>query len=253
MNESSVKFVELLRGPLVALGTLHRAKLCLDFLELDKNDVVCDIGCGTGLTTLLLAKRCRRVVGIDISEPSIEFLSNRPHPDNVEFWAIDATLDAPRSLYNKFDKCISMDVMEHAEDPLGLLRFISQILKKRGVGLITFPINNPHHGRNYFTSGSLSLLNLITESDLETHVKILKLDRFGSLLEKHLRQVQDILGHSPMESEEFHGTTCFQMMQKQKKVHSLYKFGLTLLFKIRENPFYEDESGDRVLMVAKKV
>lgn len=117
--------------------------------------------------------------------------------------------------------------------------------------MITFPINNPHHGRNYFTKDSL--LNLVAKTDLETHVKILKLDRFGSLLEGIPGKFQGILANVPVESDEFDGTICFQMMQKPKKVHNLYKFAISILFKIHEDPFYENESGNRALIVAEKV
>ncbi len=251
VKESKVKIMELLSGPLEGLGTLQRVKLCLDFLGLDKDDMVCDIGCGTGSTGLLLSKRCKNVVAIDISKPLIEFLSNQPHPDNLEFCAIDATQDPPRSFYSKFDKCICMDVMEHVEAPSGLLAFISSILKREGRVVITFPINNMHHGRNYFTRDRV--LNLVAKSELEADIKTLKLDRFGSFLENIIGKFQGILIGPPAESDVFNGTNCFQMMQKQKKTHSLYKFAITLLFKIHQNPFCEDEAGDRALIVARKM
>ncbi len=141
--------------------------------------------------------------------------------------------------------------MEHVVNPSGLLTFISQVLKRGGLSVITFPINNLHHGRNYFTRDSL--LDLIAKSELETRIKILKLDKLGSLLESVPQKLQGILANKPVESDQFNGTTCFQMMQKQKKAHTLYKFAISLLFKIHESPFYQDETGNRVLIVARKI
>ena len=125
----SIKYVELLRGPLAALHELQRAELCFNSLGLNKSDVVCEIGCGAGFASFWLSKRCKKVIAIDISEPLIEFLSKRPHPNNLEFCVIDATQNPPKSLCNMFDKFICIDAMEHVEDPLSLLNFVSQILK----------------------------------------------------------------------------------------------------------------------------
>ena len=47
---------------------LKEARLC-------PNDVVMDLGCGTGLVSLAAAPRCRRVVGVDISTQMLDWLS----------------------------------------------------------------------------------------------------------------------------------------------------------------------------------
>lgn len=127
-----MRLTELLRAPLSSLHTLRETKLCLDFMQVDKGDAICEIGLGTGFTSLILSKRFKRVVAIDISERLIEVLCSSPHPDNVEFFAMDATKEPPKELLNQFDKCICIDVLEHVEDPLGLLTFISQILRRGG-------------------------------------------------------------------------------------------------------------------------
>lgn len=49
---------------------LHRAALAAD-------DVVLDVGCGCGVTTLMIADRVRRVLGLDISHPLVEIGNHR--------------------------------------------------------------------------------------------------------------------------------------------------------------------------------
>jgi len=249
-----MEFSELLRMPLSELGILHRTELCRNLLPPARSDIVCEIGPGNGLAGFVLSGLCRRVVAIDISEPLIEFLSNNPHPDNLEFYAIDATKNPPNDFRARFDKCICMDVMEHAEDPPGLLKFISQILKAGGSAVITFPINNLHHGRNFFTRDSL--LELVAKSDLKMDIRFVRLDRLGWLLENIPYKFQSVLSNSSKaesDEDEFDSTACFQMLQKPKRMYSLYKLAITLLFKVHVNPFYDSEAGDRALIIAKKV
>jgi len=248
--KGGIKLAELLNAHLSSLHTPRETQLCLDSLGLERSDAICEIGLGTGLTSLILSRRCRKVIAIDVSEPLIRFLQEQPQPSNLEFYAADGTKPAPKELVDQFDKCICIDVMEHVEDPAELFAFISQILKRCGRGVITFPINNPHHGRNYFTKDNL--LNLIVRSDLEVQVKILKLDRLGSLLESIPGKFQSVLVKRSVETDEFDGTLCFQMMQKPKRVHAFYKLAIGLLFKVHQRPFYEDESGNRALLLVQK-
>ena len=252
MNKFNMKFTDLLRRPLASLDELQRSKLCLDSIEFDKGDTVCEIGCGSGTTSFFLSDHCQEVAAIDISGPLIDFLISQPHADNLEFYVMDATQEPPVGLHNKFDKLICIDVMEHVEDTSGLLYFISKVLKVGGTGVITFPINNLNHGRNYFTKDSV--VDMIARSDLnlETTLRILNTDRFGLIMEKLFVKTQTILAKPPREGDRFEEYTCFQMLQKPRKIHAFYKFAISLLFKLHENPYYDCESGDRALLVLQK-
>lgn len=250
LRRQKIGLVELLKAPLSDLETLRRARLCLNWLGVKGDDVICDIGCGPGLTSLILSKRCERVIAIDVSEPLIDFLRARPHPDNVEFYVLDATKSPPRDFGSRFDKCICTDVLEHVDDSQGLLRFISYILKSGGRSVISCPVNNPHHGMDYLT-----LLNLVSKSDLMADVKVIELDRFGSLLSWVPAKFRKILRIPDSRSNAliFNKTVGFQMLQRPKSIHYLYKFAIASLFKIHEDPFYESESGGRALIIAEKI
>ena len=146
-----MKFNELINAPLANLHTMRELQLILNFLDLQKDDKVLEIGTGSGTATFIISKHVRCITGIDISKPLINFLNKNTKTNNIDFYAIDATKDPPTEFINKFDKCICIDVMEHVEDSKALLNFMQRILKIGGRLGITFPINNIHHGRNYFT------------------------------------------------------------------------------------------------------
>ena len=49
----------------------------LSKLILDENDTVLDVGCGEGSVTIPIAKRVKKVIGIDSSPKMIEYLEKR--------------------------------------------------------------------------------------------------------------------------------------------------------------------------------
>jgi len=92
--------------------------------ELKPDDSVLDIGCGSGQQTLLLARRCKHVVGVDLSNESIEratILANASRLSNkVKFIQGDvAEADfGPGS----FTRIVSFCVLEHIPDWQRVLR-----------------------------------------------------------------------------------------------------------------------------------
>ena len=55
-----------------------------DMLTLDKNDTVLDVGCGEGSVTIPLAKRVKKVIGLDSSPKMLEFLEKRANDNNID-------------------------------------------------------------------------------------------------------------------------------------------------------------------------
>ncbi len=63
-------------------------KIC-NCLDLQNDDVLLDICCGNGVITTELAKKCRKVVGVDFSKPLLK-VANRDHrPANVSYHRIN--------------------------------------------------------------------------------------------------------------------------------------------------------------------
>ena len=54
-----------------------------DKLILDENDTVLDVGCGEGTVTIPIAKRVKKVIGVDSSPKMLEYLEKRAEDNNV--------------------------------------------------------------------------------------------------------------------------------------------------------------------------
>ncbi len=64
------------------------AQAIIDQLELGADDMVIDIGCGTGAFTLHAAKYCEKIYAIDISKAMLEYANQKAQKaglDNIEF------------------------------------------------------------------------------------------------------------------------------------------------------------------------
>ena len=54
-----------------------------DMLKLDENNTVLDVGCGEGSVTVPLAKRVKKVIGVDSSPKMLEYLEKRAADNNI--------------------------------------------------------------------------------------------------------------------------------------------------------------------------
>src|ERR1041384_5754813 len=90
-----------------------------------------EIGCGTGAFARLLARRCKRVVALDLSPEMIRVARSRSTQfENLEFQLADAmTWDFPQS---HFDFVCSIATLHHLDQRQLLLK-IKGSLRPRGV------------------------------------------------------------------------------------------------------------------------
>ena len=75
----------------------------LEYADLKGGETVIDAYCGTGTISLCLAKKAKRVIGIEIVKPAIEDAkknAKKNHMENTEFYAADAGKFMPQ-LYRK--------------------------------------------------------------------------------------------------------------------------------------------------------
>ena len=110
-----------------------------------------DIGCGTGGTMRVIRDICKPS-GIDMSFQALEYTTEKGLPAAVA----DATaLPFPG---NTFDFALALDVIEHIDDDIGVLREIKRVLKPEGRLILTVPAHqylfsthdkSLHHVRRY--------------------------------------------------------------------------------------------------------
>jgi SAM-dependent methyltransferase len=125
----------------------------LDYLEPD--DVVLDVGCANGAHTLSAARRVRRVYGMDadVAQLSIAAAALRRRVfDNVRLLAWDVTQTFPFPPAT-FDAVLFLDVIEHLEPRVRVLREISRVLKPGGRLLLSAPHRDTSWRRRLRSAG----------------------------------------------------------------------------------------------------
>jgi 2-polyprenyl-3-methyl-5-hydroxy-6-metoxy-1,4-benzoquinol methylase len=112
---------------------------------------VLDAGCGYGYGSFMLSRVSKKVVGIDISEDTIQMAKKRYSSPNLEFMEMDVE---KMSFDSKFDVIISFENIEHIENPGIFLDKARFHLDPRGVFIISTPNkkytgSNPYHSKEY--------------------------------------------------------------------------------------------------------
>ncbi len=119
-----------------------------------KGDTVLDVGCSQGITSILLAKEGKTVVGIDSERSRIEYAENDKMSegigDNLTFVCDDFLC---HKFDSKFDCVIMGEVLEHVFSPVLFLEKAKNLLTEDGRLIVTVPfgINPfPDHKRTYY-------------------------------------------------------------------------------------------------------
>ncbi|WP_097412728.1 class I SAM-dependent methyltransferase [Escherichia coli] len=140
-------------------AAIHCARYA-NILHLVKDKVVLDIACGEGYGSALLMKAgAKRVVGVDISQESIEHAKKLFGGYNVEFIVSDACTISERYGEDFFDMVVSIETIEHINTPEVFLSAIKKTAKENAIFYITCPNDywyypndeqsNPYHVRKY--------------------------------------------------------------------------------------------------------
>jgi len=91
---------------------------------------VLDIGCGGGHLTNPLAQEGHKVVGIDLSEPSLAWAKKQDVTQSVKYLTADAKKLPMEE--GSFDIVCAMDLLEHVDNPEEVIKEASRVLKPGG-------------------------------------------------------------------------------------------------------------------------
>jgi len=123
------------------------------------NALVADIGCGHGLSTLVLAQafpKCQ-FVGLDYDEYSIKRASEfakEKNLTNVKFVVDDAKAFSDKT-GNKFDLITFFDCFHDMESPLSVIKTTSAALKDDGIVLLVEPMAGQKVEDNFNLAGQI--------------------------------------------------------------------------------------------------
>jgi 2-polyprenyl-3-methyl-5-hydroxy-6-metoxy-1,4-benzoquinol methylase len=112
---------------------------------------VLDIACGTGYGSFQILQNEKftgsRVVAVDIDQSAIEYANKRYSNPSIHFICTDAEFyNQPRG----FDTIVSLETIEHMQDPGLFVKKLYSLLKTDGVLIVSAPVTpstdgNPYH------------------------------------------------------------------------------------------------------------
>ena len=101
---------------------------------------ILDAGCGVGNLTALAAGSAEYVLAADLSPENIRVMHERfAQQSHVEPIQLDLDTDFGHLRDRRFDTIVCLDVLEHVDDDIGLLRRFRQVIQPGGHLLIKVP------------------------------------------------------------------------------------------------------------------
>jgi 2-polyprenyl-6-hydroxyphenyl methylase/3-demethylubiquinone-9 3-methyltransferase len=92
---------------------------------------ILDMGCGAGFLTHDMARQGHEVVGVDLSERSLEVARKMDETGRIDYLMADvAKVPLPEG---SFDAVCAMDILEHVENPRAVIQEASRLLKPGGL------------------------------------------------------------------------------------------------------------------------
>ena len=95
--------------------------------KVGENDTVLDIGCGNGALTYDVARKAKKVVGIDLNVQNITTAKKTYSRENIEYICGDALTYFPKE---KFDVIILSNVLEHIDKRVEFLTSLKKLAPK---------------------------------------------------------------------------------------------------------------------------
>ena len=151
---------------------LHRYAISL---QLSAGKKVLDIACGEGYGSNLIAQYATEVIGVDISQETIDIATKKYQRDNLKF--LQGSADAIPCESNYFDVVVSFETIEHHDRHDEMMQEIKRVLTKEGILIISSP------DKKFYSDKPGGYQN-------PYHVKELYKDEFQHLLDKYFSATQ---------------------------------------------------------------
>lgn len=117
---------------------------------------VLDIACGVGYGTELLSRnpQTTQALGVDVDASAVDYATRRYGNERVSYVCADALSYSPMQT---FDNVVSLETIEHVDDPRGLFAHLVSMLPLGGRLIASVPVTpsvdaNPHHRTNFSIS-----------------------------------------------------------------------------------------------------
>jgi len=135
-GELGSRWYEAQDDPVALLRAENKTKLPWIIQRLKNHNVISgsailDIGCGAGLATNPLAQRGYKVTGLDLAKGALEEARRRDQTQSVKY--VEGNAYKLPFADEQFDAVMSLDFLEHVDEPSRVVAEASRVLKPGGV------------------------------------------------------------------------------------------------------------------------
>ena len=129
------KYDRWFESPIGALVKKFENELLLELLQPGPQEMVLDVGCGTGVFTLGILGFGPRITGLDISFPMLRRAELKTK--GLPFRAVAGDMTYLPFADECFDRVVSMTALEFIKDGQGAVEDLLRVTKKGGVVVVT--------------------------------------------------------------------------------------------------------------------
>lgn len=115
----------------------YQRKLTITSEYLKSGDVVLEVGCGSGATSIYHANNVRQVVATDISPAMIQHANSAAKNANIDNIVFQCVAIEQLKFKTKFDAVLALNVLHLVDDVEAAVRAIFELLKEQGVFIIS--------------------------------------------------------------------------------------------------------------------
>lgn len=165
-------------------GFNYRDILIEQNVSLAHDQVILEIGLGTGSNIVPFSRKVREYHGFDISGGTIDLLRERIRSGNVFLETVDVCAPVAERYRNRFDLVFSADTIEHLEAPRNFFENLLRILKPGGRAVLMFPNESAqmHHGVTWYETRS-ELVESIPAGLTLANLREIRQTRFFDLIQ----------------------------------------------------------------------
>jgi ubiquinone/menaquinone biosynthesis C-methylase UbiE len=119
-----------------------RVSTTIESAHINNNDLILDVGCGSGLPTLsLMKKKNVYVVGLDLSDGALDFFRFRASEEEMSRRILLFQADAENIPFaaNIFDRVISFSSIEHVPNPYKFIKECKRVCRLGGYFSVCTP------------------------------------------------------------------------------------------------------------------
>ncbi|HIH2762980.1 MAG TPA: bifunctional 2-polyprenyl-6-hydroxyphenol methylase/3-demethylubiquinol 3-O-methyltransferase UbiG [Candidatus Azoamicus sp.] len=103
-----------------------------------KNANILDLGCGGGILTEKLAKHGANIIALDKSKELIKIAKSRKNINSIKIKYLNMDIiDFLKTCKIKFDTIICMELLEHIENKIKIIKLLKNAIKKNGIIILS--------------------------------------------------------------------------------------------------------------------